>query len=92
LDEENQKTVLVEFFYKMCVTLKIYAKLNIANWKMKFKPLKVQDLISKLALESHKNSALINCDKFFKITAASPYYPCQYCTLIVFDLSFCFVF
>jgi len=41
---------------------------------MKFKPMKVQDRISTMALESHKNIAPINCDKFFKITATLPYF------------------
>ena len=64
--KKTKKTVLLEFWYKTCVTLKIYAKLNKANWKLKFKPQKVQDLISNLALELHQNSAPINCDNFSK--------------------------
>jgi len=70
------------------VTLHIYLELKKANWIMKFKPMKVQDLISTMALESHKNSAPINFDKFCKITASLPYFLCQNYTLDVFHLSF----
>ena len=56
---------------------------------LKFKLQKVQCLSSNLALESHQNSAPLNCDKFFKSIATSPFFfSRQNCTLIVFDLSF----
>ena len=55
---------------------------------MKFKPNKVQDLISTMALELHKNIAPINRDKFCKITASLMYFLCQNYTLDVFHLSF----
>jgi len=65
----------------MCVTLQIYGKVDNANWKFKFKPLKLQDPISIWALESHKNSIPINYDKFPKITVASPFFQSQNFTL-----------
>jgi len=74
------------------VTLQIYLDLKKSNWIIKFKPKKFQDLISTMALESHKNSAPINCDKFLKITTTLPYFLCQNYTLDVFDLSFVFCF
>ena len=37
IDEENKKTEVLEFFYKLCVTLQIYLELYNANWIMKFK-------------------------------------------------------
>ena len=49
---------------------------------------KLQDLISKMALELLKNSKPINWDKFFKIAARLPYFFRQNCTLFVFYLSF----
>jgi len=73
---------------KLCVTLQIYLELKKSNWIMKFKIMKVKDLISTMALKSHKNIAPINCDKFCKITATLPYFLCQNYTLDVFDLSF----
>jgi len=39
----------------MCVTLQIYLELDNANWNLKFKPLKLQAVISIWALESPKN-------------------------------------
>ena len=90
--KKTKKTVLLEFWYKMCVTLKIYAKLNKANWKLKFKPQKVQDPISNLALELHQNSVSINCDKFFKITAASLFFQSQNFTLYTYLIYHFFVF
>jgi len=85
---KKTKIELLEFFCKLCVTLQIYLQLKKANWIMTFKPLKFQDLISTMALESHKNIAPINFDKFCKITASLPYFLCQNYTLDVFDLSF----
>jgi len=80
IDEENKNRTIG--------TLQIYLELKKANWIIKFKPMKVQDLISTMALESHKNRAPINFDKFCKITATLPYFLCQNYTLDVFDLSF----
>jgi len=71
IDEEN-KNRTTGILCKLCVTLQIYLELKKANWIMKFKPMKVQDLISIMALESYKYSASINFDKFCKITAALP--------------------
>ena len=85
---KKTKTELLDFFYKLCVTLQIYLELYNANWIMKFKPQKVQDLISTMALELHKNSKPNSCDKFFKITARLPYFLCQNYTLDVFHLSY----
>jgi len=68
------------------MTLQIYLELYNANWIMKFKPKKVEDLISTMALELLKNIAPINWDKFFKITARLPYFLCQNYTLDVFHL------
>jgi len=46
-----------------------------------------------LALESHQNNPPINLDKLFKYDASSPFFfSRQNCTLIVFDLSFFFLF
>ena len=70
------------------MTLQIYLELYNANWIMKFKPQKVQDLISTMALELHKNSKPINCDKFCKSTARLLYFFRQNYTLDVFHLSF----
>jgi len=86
--QKNRTTGIFYFFYKLCVTLQIYLELYNANWIMKFKPQKVQDLISTVALELHKKSKLINCDKFCKMTARLPYFLCQNYTLDVFHLSF----
>ena len=75
IDEENKnRTTEKKNSYKLCVTLQIYLELYNANWIMKFKLQKVQDLISTMALELHKNSKPINCDKFCKITARLPYF------------------
>jgi len=72
---KKTKTELLEFFfYKLCVTLHIYLELYNANWIMKLKPQKVQDLFSTMALELHKNNKPINCDKFCKITTRLPYF------------------
>jgi len=51
---KKTKTELLEFLYKLCVNLQIYLELYNANWIMKFKPQKVQDLISTMALELQK--------------------------------------
>jgi len=56
IDEENKNRTTGFFLYKLCVTLQIYLELYKANWIMKFKPQKVQDLISTMELELHKNS------------------------------------
>ena len=64
------------FFYKLYMTLQIYLELYDANWIMKFKPQKVQDLISTMALELLKNIVPINWDKFCKITARLPNFFC----------------
>jgi len=53
--DEEKKNRTTGFFFKLCVTLQIYLELYNANWIMKFKPQKVQDLISTMALELHKN-------------------------------------
>ena len=90
IDEENKKHNYWNFFCKLCVTLHIDLELKKWNWIMKFKPMKFQDLISTMDLESHKNSAPINCDKFCKITATFPYFLCQNYPQDVFDLSFLF--
>ena len=82
IDEEKKE--LLEFFYKLCVTLQIYLELYNANWIMNFKPQKFQYLISTMALKLHKNSKPINCDKFCKITARLPYFFRQNYTLDVF--------
>jgi len=87
VDEEN-KNRTTGILCKLCVTLQIYLELKKSNWIMKFKPMKVQDLISTIALESYKNIAPINCDNFCKITATLPYFLCQNYTLDIFDLSF----
>jgi len=88
VDEKNKKNKTTKILCKLCVTLQIYLEQKKSNWIMKFKPMKVQDLISTMALESHKNSAPINCDKFFKITATLLYFLCQNYTPDVFHLSF----
>ena len=67
--KKNKKKQHYWNLYKMCVTLQIYLELDNAKWNLKFKPLKLQDVISIWALESHTNSIPINCDNFFKITA-----------------------
>ena len=75
IDEENKNSTIGKYFLcKLCVTSQIYLELYKANWIMKLEPQKVQDLISTMALELHKNSKPINCDKFSKITARLPYF------------------
>ena len=61
---------------KLCVTLQIYLELKKSNWIMKFKIMKVKDLISTMALELLKNIVPINWDKFCKITARLPNFFC----------------
>jgi len=75
IDEENKNRSTGKIFLcKLCVTSQIYLELYKANWNMKLEPQKVQDLISTMTLELHKNSKPINCDKFGKITARLPYF------------------
>ena len=85
---KKTKSELLEFFCKLYVTLQIYLELYNANWIMKFKPQKVQDLIQTMALELHKSITPINWDKFCKITSRLSYFLCKNYTLDVFHLSF----
>jgi len=85
---KKTKNRTTEILCKLCVTLQIYLELKKSNWIMKFKPMKFKDLISTMALESHKNSAPITCDKFCKIIATLPYFLYHNYTLYVFHLSF----
>ena len=52
--KKTKTELLKNIFYKLRMTLQIYLELYNANWIMKFKPQKVQDLISTMALELHK--------------------------------------
>ena len=89
IDEENKKQNYWKIFLSNCAwCLQIYLELYKANWIMKLEPHKVQDLISTMALELHKNSKPINCDKFCKIAARLLYFFRQNYTLNVFHLSF----
>ena len=85
VDEENKNRntgiVKKKKNWNLCVTSKIYLECYNANWNLKCKPLKLQDFISLWAVESHKNSIPIKCDKFPKITAASPFFQSQNFTL-----------
>jgi len=64
---KKTKTELLEnIFYKLCVTLQIYLELYNANWIMKFKPHRVQDLISTMALELHKQVSQLIVINFAK--------------------------
>ena len=97
IDEENKNrtTGIVKKKTKnwnLCVTSKIYLERYNANWNLKFKPLKLQDVISLWALESHKNSIPINCDKFPKITATWLFFQSQNFTLCSYFLYHFFLY
>ena len=73
-DENKNRTTGKIFLCKLCVTSQIYLELYKANLIIKLEPQKFQDLISKMALELHKNSKPINCGKVCKITARLSYF------------------